>query len=170
MSSKIVIHNATEVFRREPHFYEFLGFSFWKPIPKTPALYAMILLFPLWFLYAALGALLTHFNMLICALPGFLFGIITAWLIAKYFGTPKEVFDGLNLHQHIIARYKWKRQARGYLDGYEYNPNQKRIYRIDAMIQISRRAEEAQEQEQTQLKKTTSALKKRKKSNTPEGK
>lgn len=170
MSSKIVIHNATEVFRREPHFYEFLGFAFWKPIPKTPALYAMILLFPLWFLYAALGALLTHLNILICALPGFILGIITAWLIAKYFGTPKEIFDGLNLHQHIIARHKWKRQARGYLDGYEYNPNLKRIYRIDAMIQVSRRAEEAEEQEKKQLKKTARALKKRKNNNPTEGK
>ena len=170
MSSKIVVHNATDVFRREPHFYEFLGIAFWKPIPKTPALYTMILLFPFWFLFAALGALLTPFNMLMCALPGFVLAIIVSWLIAKYFGTPKEVFDGLNLHQHIIARHKWKRQARGYLDGYEYNPNQMRLYRLDAMIQVSRRDEEAQEQEQKQLAKTARALKKRKKSNPPEGK
>jgi hypothetical protein len=105
-----------------------------------------------------------------CALPGFVLAIIVSWLIAKYFGTPKDVFDGLNLHQHIIARHKWKRQARGYLDGYEYNPNQMRLYRIDAMIQVSRRDEEAQEQEQKQLAKTARALKKRKKSNPTEGK
>lgn len=154
---RIEITNATDVFARDNQFWEFGGFTFSKPITQTQFIWVGGILAAAYFLFTILASVLPGMSFIISLLWTWAPALVLAYPLGKKLGDTSEKFDGMTAGKYLLAKRRWKNQARGYLDCVEYDPNAKRIYRIASAIQVSNRADDAL----AELKKTEEAYTKK---------
>ena len=149
----IRIDNATEVFARDNQFWEFGGYTFSKPISQTQFIWIACLALGIYVGLAVLLLILFGIAIIFTLLWAWAPALVIGIYAGKKLGDTSEKFDGMTAGKYLLAKRQWKKQARGYLDGIEYDPNAKRVYRISSMVQVSNRAYDAlYELQQTEKK------------------
>lgn len=141
MSKDPTVLNVTQVFRREQRLWavgkdvslkQIGGSAAFSTLGMWGACFGGLTLIFAGILYIFVGMPDLPTSLIVGAIPGALIGAALTWFL----NTPKEIFGGETLYVYLVGYFKWKQEARMYLDGYEQDPNINQIYRIDAEIQL----------------------------------
>lgn len=138
MSKDTQVLNVTQVFRRDQRLWavgkdvslsQSIAFS---TLGMWGSFFGGLTLIFAGILYIFVGAPDLPSALIAGAIPGALIGAFLTW----FFNTPKDIFGGETLYAYLVGYFKWKQEARMYLDGFEQDPNINQVYRIDAEIQL----------------------------------
>ncbi len=138
MSKDTQVLNVTQVFRRDQRLWavgkdvslsQSIAFS---TLGMWGSFFGGLTLIFAGILYIFVGTPDLPSALIAGAIPGALIGAFLTW----FFNTPKDIFGGETLYTYLVGYFKWKQEARMYLDGFEQDPNINQVYRIDAEIQL----------------------------------
>ena len=138
MSKDTQVLNVTQVFRRDQRLWavgkdvslsQSIAFS---TLGMWGSFFGGLTLIFAGILYIFVGTPDLPSALIAGAIPGALIGALLTW----FFNTPKDIFGGETLYTYLVGYFKWKQEARMYLDGFEQDPNINQVYRIDAEIQL----------------------------------
>ena len=138
MSKDTQVLNVTQVFRRDQRLWavgkdvslsQSIAFS---TLGMWGSFFGGLTLIFAGILYIFVGTPDLPSALIAGAIPGALIGAFLTW----FFNTPKDIFGGETLYAYLVGYFKWKQEARMYLDGFEQDPNINQVYRIDAEIQL----------------------------------